>query len=141
MPRSGRRAKHQPRSANPCLNPRPRPRICEQMVYFRIAGSEYASDRFNGSFSGRSEDLKDWRRWPDRAELVRPPAYHRASSVPTCQLPAAATERSWQRTTWASRPCRYLPRTVTLPIAKARGFSGYPELQESVPGQCPGIYA
>ena len=30
---------------------------------------------------------------------------------------------------------------VTLPIAKARGFSGYPELQESVPGQCPGIYA
>jgi hypothetical protein len=33
----------------------------------------------------------------------------------------------------------FLP--VTLPIAKARGFSGYPELQESVPGQCPGIYA
>ncbi len=32
-------------------------------------------------------------------------------------------------------------RIVTLPIAKARGFSGYPELQESVPGQCPGIYA
>ena len=30
---------------------------------------------------------------------------------------------------------------VTLPIANARGFSGYPELQESVPGQCPGIYA
>jgi len=30
---------------------------------------------------------------------------------------------------------------VTLPIANARGFSGYPELQEFVPGQCPGIYA